>query len=1453
MKKIFTFSLLFALSLIMAMPQANSQEITTGTDYWLAVPYCKKHADESFRGEYPIGIWITSKVATTANIKAELFGVEQTVTLEPNVTTIVELPEPIMNTESEVIRNKGIHVTAEDPVIVVLYMSYDWSGEAYRAIPVEWLGTEYYTLNLYLDKTAISSSIPDYKPPQILIVATEDNTQVTYTLKAPSQKVEAGVPMGVMLNKGETFLILGRESEAGVQNWDYSDFTGSHITSDKPIAVISGHTKGTFPMLYTEYRSGWMEPTADFSKNMLIESMWPVEVLGKKYVSAPLYYANGRPNMEEDPDFLIQDQGGDLIRFVATVDNTIIKKSDPNGTGDMRQMSPKLDRGDWYHITSAFDAAAYEANHPILVGQYGKSWWGDNGMMGKVETKKGKDEEIQNPHENSQGMLLVLAPEERWTTYASFLTPDDLTNHIYLTFKTEDAQDIYFNDRRLSAVGSVLEIPGTEYSYFTHGEIQKGTDHVVEAKDSAKFAGYVYGDWKRMKSGFAYGYPIGINYAPPCEDTLIVTEEMDCGDITGHISNTPNVSCSGIFVLRVKDMENYSFDYSEFDRGETRELDFNFDIINPKDTASVTLFTMSKSGKTVQKDYEYYPELIEATKFTNNLGLLSVGDTEEQTITLRNVGHDELIINNIRFKDNKPEFEFDFTGITFPYPLPAGETVSFKVIGTAITKNHLAIDRIIAELSCYEETVAEVLFNTGEPVIWITDAEILNVPVNEEDYDDFTIESRGDVPAVISSITWNDKTHFTRIETPVGTEVEWPIILENNGDSYDIRVWYTPNGEPDVDHTDRATFETNANPDNQNNKLYSDWLGNGIDAAPAIEGYDWQLRRVIDDYSINTLGVLRYDGTVKIWNTGTSDLTITSLKILADDGIFVIDDADMPSVLTAANNVDNPVVLPASFIPLNEQEYVKEVELKTEFAGEEMVVTAMLEGIGQQPHIAIDGYDFGTIDIDDQVSNGQGRVYAEINNEYDYPMELTITDLYIAGANPEMFEIEQSWLDQQDFSNFTIQPGDNIFVPIIYRPTAVGDHTAQLKATHNAPEDPAGQLTGSAYSIDIDTEDYIFGEHFITTTAPNGTVYLHNKSSIPINILDEPILASDIYQEANFEVVRYYLDDGTTVTDWSTPLELGPDEKLNAEVNFTPDEAIEYEAYITYDVDVYGKFTSDLFGSGKRVVVYIDIPTDYVLDPGRKASESQWGAIEVRLNDVKLHSAVNGEIGMDLSEADIKEFTVEIQFKPDGQLAHIQDVYPYPENFDATNVITNGTLTQGFTVNSATIKEDKYLEVHLTGNTPIAGTGTLFRFDMQAFLSDNDQIPLPLEGTIHGPQANYVQVEETPGLITVDPVCVNDMRHVIISAENYSLQDVNPNPAKDNATIKYSVGLEAHTNLSIFNSNGEEVANLVDNVQQPGVYEFNIDFDNLGLPAGVYYYKIQSGPFSETKSLVIIK
>lgn len=87
--------------------------------------------------------------------------------------------------------------------------------------------------------------------------------------------------------------------------------------------------------------------------------------------------------------------------------------------------------------------------------------------------------------------------------------------------------------------------------------------------------------------------------------------------------------------------------------------------------------------------------------------------------------------------------------------------------------------------------------------------------------------------------------------------------------------------------------------------------------------------------------------------------------------------------------------------------------------------------------------------------------------------------------------------------------------------------------------------------------------------------------------------------------------------------------------------------------------------------------------------------------------------------------------------------------------------------------------------------------------------------------------------------------------EVFELTQNYPNPFNPATNIKYSVAHEAPVKLVVFNSIGQEVAQLVNETQQPGNY--TVSFDASALSSGVYFYKLTAGDFISTKKMMIIK
>jgi hypothetical protein len=78
-----------------------------------------------------------------------------------------------------------------------------------------------------------------------------------------------------------------------------------------------------------------------------------------------------------------------------------------------------------------------------------------------------------------------------------------------------------------------------------------------------------------------------------------------------------------------------------------------------------------------------------------------------------------------------------------------------------------------------------------------------------------------------------------------------------------------------------------------------------------------------------------------------------------------------------------------------------------------------------------------------------------------------------------------------------------------------------------------------------------------------------------------------------------------------------------------------------------------------------------------------------------------------------------------------------------------------------------------------------------------------------------------------------------------------PNPFNPSTSIRYALPHRSYVTLTVFNTLGQQVAQLVDGEIDAGYHEIQFNANNLA--SGVYFYRMQAGSFVETKSLCILK
>ncbi len=85
----------------------------------------------------------------------------------------------------------------------------------------------------------------------------------------------------------------------------------------------------------------------------------------------------------------------------------------------------------------------------------------------------------------------------------------------------------------------------------------------------------------------------------------------------------------------------------------------------------------------------------------------------------------------------------------------------------------------------------------------------------------------------------------------------------------------------------------------------------------------------------------------------------------------------------------------------------------------------------------------------------------------------------------------------------------------------------------------------------------------------------------------------------------------------------------------------------------------------------------------------------------------------------------------------------------------------------------------------------------------------------------------------------------------FSLAQNYPNPFNPSTTISFALPQHANVKLVVYNSLGEEVAELVNREMNAGFQSVNFDASNLS--SGLYFYRISAGNFVDVKKMILIK
>ena len=455
-----------------------------------------------------------------------------------------------------------------------------------------------------------------------------------------------------------------------------------------------------------------------------------------------------------------------------------------------------------------------------------------------------------------------------------------------------------------------------------------------------------------------------------------------------------------------------------------------------------------------------------------------------------------------------------------------------------------------------------------------------------------------------------------------------------------------------------------------------------------------------------------------------------------------------------------------------------------------------------------------------------------------------------AGFNVEFSELAGGIMTAS-FSGGEVTPGEGPVAAIAYLASYTSEVVADLVFTEADAAGPEGNIfivatEGGSFEIFIETQYAMLGGGY-ADPGSEGTVELSLTNTQPIYgfelfIVDNPDVLEGISVQATDRVpssitITGIETDGiywVTAVGWADEA-IEPGTGPIAELTFAVDPNAEMETVVNVEFGSY-----QFWGPGQSEIYTLVSAGDFAI-----------GTPEALFSIGGGSGNVGGE----------GTYTVD--------LANTVDVFGFQvfiEDFPNWLTVTDVTMTDripadaSMSWNEFTDGSLRVLEFDMTppieAITPGEGPILIITVNVSAGAEEG---AVALNFT----EAAASDAEGEPTIFTFgmgDWFTIGEMGigdgFVYTVPDQYVLHQNYPNPFNPTTTIAYDLSQSGHTRVSVLNLLGQEVAILTDGYLDAGQYHIIWNGrDSAGSPvnSGVYFYRVKSGNFADTKKMILLK
>ena len=1383
-----------------------------------------------------------------------------------------------------------LKIESESPVVVYAYMASPFGCAAFTPIPVESWGTEYYAATWEGEfvrdiqpagENNFDASVKVPAPAEILVVAAYDNTQVRINPTGPL--AACANCQTVKLNAGEAYLVqsfvdLGDEVE------HQSDIGGSSITANKRIGVVTGNTR----IWHESFADGFLG--ANSYKDLVAEWIAPVEQHGTEFVFMPTWDdLRQRPNVTPVRE-------NEYVRVFATTN----KKTEIGWYNTVGILEPGqstgIKNGEYSHerlgvlsnaieYTSSDPSQAYQSPRPVT--EFGGTT-GSGSFIGARYLSHGGS------------YMVEMVPREQWVSYSPFKAPSypsGMKHYINIVTDTNNQFNVYY---RSGSGGRQLfpfsrgKVPGTDLIW---GQIivNPGLNYIIESDDDGRFGGFVYGqlrgyelyrpggtekdDDDKSKSvagggdndlpgilhpseyeeelAMMYGYPLAPSRCVLAEpDKYNVTVEQDCDKMVITIE-AENENPSGLKFIRLLNDRDSTFNTRlEFIEPESalalREKNvakavIQLVAINPlQDARGVVEFKdRTREGKVQRVRFKYEAERVDIVPAEGlDFGQLTLDFAAgERELTITNPLDKDVVVKELKLFFGNQEFvitrvepNFDWKSGKDSIILKSKESMKVWIDITPRDENRIYHDSLVVILGCVQVSVP-LDAATVQPCLFVNDLdfgtlapkdsktlelEICNIGKGRVTFHDSTSRGGGDI------LTWLLTNKFT--VDPADIQKLRTTVLNAN-ECVKINVTFSSDSTGTFRTVSRFWASTRDCRDT------SIWRAKVTSPGPQITSYDWLERWLSSRNPCTKNGTEQYEWDIEVSNDGDAPFTVVEIKIVEDpDGVFeIINPGNVTPNKSINPNVTEKVRV--AFRPMEEKPYSAVIRLYFRINGELDSLDGFLDGVGLESYVEITDQAYSTLQFKGPGNNPETKSLF-IRSTGTRPV--TITGASIKGPDGTDFGNLTFLAPNLAGPTFTLAPGEVQEIEVTFNAQdtdpLLKNATVDLEGDFayancsTSKTDSSGTITGEVYTLGAEVTGWTF-PNILTCYEDDGVITVTNTGTDPIEMtnIGQPQPISD---PAIFSV-----DD----SGFPLPFTIAPGETVQIPVHFSPVDPQAYTASVDITFkDLDGDGTDDtqtaiITGSARKISINFSIEEGYSTFPGLPLT------ISVNMNGMD-------DPDFEPSQGQITHFFVQVYYNA-GMMLVNEDNFRLGEAFPEGDgwKISEFERQPGYIIFEIQNTQGKFIE---------RKEGKVLEIDFVTYIGDTLATELRPEAWLQpggfGANGNdCIDFTFTPGDARLDSVCGLNFRLIEATNAKYSVGNAYPNVANTQTDVEFSLGLDAHTTIELFNQQGDKVGVLVDEYLNPGTYR--VTWDVRGLPTGTYYYRINSGHWTGTQEVRVQK